>query len=144
MKPNNFPGRYADMRICGCADVQICGCADLRIQVPRAAYQIVCIFMVHQIRFKKNYNSMKKVLYFLVIGQFTFSLAAFSQGGGGVKNGMTAPNFTGKNQNGEMISLSQYKGGKVVLYFYPKDDTPGCTAEACSIRDNYDSLTKAG
>ena len=87
---------------------------------------------------------MKKLLFFLLVSQCTVSLAVFSQGGVGVKNGMTAPNFTGKTQNGEMISLDQYKGRKVVLYFYPKDDTPGCTAEACSIRDNYDSLTKAG
>ena len=87
---------------------------------------------------------MKKLLFFLMVSQCTVSLAVFSQGGVGVKNGMTAPNFTGKTQNGEMISLDQYKGRKVVLYFYPKDDTPGCTAEACSIRDNYDSLTKAG
>jgi len=87
---------------------------------------------------------MKKLLFLLLVGQCSFSLAVFSQGGGGVKNGMTAPNFTGKDHNGDSISLSQYKGKKVVLYFYPKDDTPGCTAEACSLRDNYDSLTKAG
>jgi peroxiredoxin Q/BCP len=87
---------------------------------------------------------MKKTNILLLVGQCTFSLPVFSQGGVGVKNGMTAPDFTGKDQNGDPISLSQYKGKKVVLYFYPKDDTPGCTAEACSIRDNYDSLTKAG
>jgi len=87
---------------------------------------------------------MKKLIFLLLVGQCAFSLAVFSQGGGGVKNGMIAPDFTGKDQNGDPISLSQYKGKKVVLYFYPKDDTPGCTAEACSIRDNYDSLTKAG
>lgn len=87
---------------------------------------------------------MKKLLFVLLAVQCTFNIAVFSQGGGGVKNGFAAPDFKGKNQNGESISLSQYKGKKVVLYFYPKDDTPGCTAEACSIRDNYDSLTKAG
>jgi peroxiredoxin Q/BCP len=87
---------------------------------------------------------MKKLLFVLLASQCTFSLAVFSQGGGGVKNGLAAPDFTAKDQDGNTVSLSQYKGKKVVLYFYPKDDTPGCTAEACSIRDNYDSLTKAG
>ncbi len=61
-----------------------------------------------------------------------------------VDKGKPAPDFTGKDQDGKNVSLSQYQGKKVVLYFYPKDDTPGCTAEACSLRDNYDSLTNAG
>ena len=50
--------------------------------------------------------------------------------------GDIAPEFTGLNQNGETIKLSDYKGKKVVLYFYPKDNTPGCTAQACNLRDN--------
>ena len=87
---------------------------------------------------------MKKLFFFLLVIQCTVSCPVFSQGGGGVKNGDTAPDFTAKDQDGNTVSLSQYKGKKVVLYFYPKDDTPGCTAEACSLRDNYDSLTKAG
>lgn len=58
--------------------------------------------------------------------------------------GEKAPDFTAKNQNGEEISLSDYKGKNVILYFYPKDDTPGCTAEACSFRDNYQSLLQQG
>jgi len=88
---------------------------------------------------------MKKLFFFLLIIQCTVSLPLFSQdGGGSVGNGMLAPDFVAKDQDGKTISLSQYKGKKVVLYFYPKDDTPGCTAEACSLRDNYDSLTKAG
>jgi peroxiredoxin Q/BCP len=58
--------------------------------------------------------------------------------------GDAAPDFTAKNQNGENISLSDYKGKKVVLYFYPKDDTSGCTAEACNLRDNYDELIRKG
>lgn len=90
---------------------------------------------------------MKKLNFFL-LALFTVSVSVpvsvFSQVGGGVKNGQPAPNFTGKDQDGNNVSLSQFKGKKVVLYFYPKDDTPGCTAEACSLRDNYDSLTKAG
>ena len=58
--------------------------------------------------------------------------------------GKVAPDFFGKNQKGEDISLTQFKGKKVLLYFYPKDDTPGCTAEACNLRDNYASLTSLG
>ncbi|NJK54191.1 MAG: peroxiredoxin, partial [Leptolyngbyaceae cyanobacterium SU_3_3] len=58
--------------------------------------------------------------------------------------GETAPNFTVKDTNGKTVSLSDYAGKPVVLYFYPKDDTEGCTAEACSLRDNYDELKKLG
>lgn len=54
-----------------------------------------------------------------------------------LKKGDIAPVFTGLNQNGEEISLSDYKGKKVILYFYPKDNTPGCTAESCNLNDNY-------
>ncbi|MEX2597981.1 MAG: thioredoxin-dependent thiol peroxidase [Salibacteraceae bacterium] len=61
-----------------------------------------------------------------------------------INEGDKAPNFEGKDQNGESIKLSDYKGKKVVLYFYPKDDTPGCTAEACNLRDNYELLLKKG
>ena len=87
---------------------------------------------------------MKRLFLFLLAINCVLTSPAFSQGGGGVKNGKAAPEFTAKDQDGKTVSLSQYKGKKVVLYFYPKDDTPGCTAEACSLRDNYDSLTKAG
>ena len=55
--------------------------------------------------------------------------------------GKVAPNFSLKNQNGIVETLSKYKGKKVVIYFYPKNGTPGCTKEACSIRDNFDILT---
>jgi peroxiredoxin Q/BCP len=58
--------------------------------------------------------------------------------------GDQAPSFNGVNQKGESVSLSNYKGKKLVLYFYPKDDTPGCTAEACNLRDNYDLLLENG
>lgn len=61
-----------------------------------------------------------------------------------LKAGDKAPDFTGKDQRGNEISLASLKGNKVVLYFYPKDDTPGCTAQACSLRDNYDALINAG
>jgi peroxiredoxin Q/BCP len=56
------------------------------------------------------------------------------------KEGDKAPDFTANDQNGKTVSLSDFKGKSVILYFYPKDDTPGCTAEACSFRDNYQSL----
>lgn len=55
-----------------------------------------------------------------------------------------APDFTARNQNGEEVSLSDYRGKKVILYFYPKDNTPGCTKESCDFRDNYETLTKDG
>ena len=61
-----------------------------------------------------------------------------------LKPGDAAPDFTAKDQDGNAVTLSSYKGKKVALYFYPKDNTPGCTAEACNLRDNYDTLTKAG
>ncbi len=58
--------------------------------------------------------------------------------------GMPAPHFEGTDQNGKTVKISSFLGKKVVLYFYPKDDTPGCTAEACSLRDNYQDLLKKG
>ena len=61
-----------------------------------------------------------------------------------LKQGDKAPAIHAKDQSGSIISLNDYAGKKVVLYFYPKDDTPGCTAEACNLRDNYDSLLNAG
>lgn len=61
-----------------------------------------------------------------------------------LKEGDKAPAFKGVDQNGKLISLANYKGKKVILYFYPKDDTPGCTAEACNLRDNFSVLQKKG
>ncbi len=61
-----------------------------------------------------------------------------------LKRGEAAPAFTAKDQNGKSVSLSDYKGKKVVLYFYPKDMTPGCTNQACNLRDNFDALKKEG
>jgi len=58
--------------------------------------------------------------------------------------GDKAPSLLGVNQDGKEIKLADYAGKKVVLYFYPKDNTPGCTAEACSLRDGYDELRKEG
>jgi thioredoxin-dependent peroxiredoxin len=57
-----------------------------------------------------------------------------------LKVGDTAPDFEAMNDNGEKVKLSDYRGKRVVLYFYPKDDTPGCTTQACSFRDNYPAI----
>jgi len=61
-----------------------------------------------------------------------------------LQEGDKAPNFKGKDQNGNTVQLSDYKGKKLVLYFYPADDTPGCTATSCNLRDNYRDLIKKG
>ncbi|MCY1544895.1 putative peroxiredoxin bcp [compost metagenome] len=61
-----------------------------------------------------------------------------------LKSGDKAPLFTSTDQQGNPISLAQFKGKKVILYFYPKDSTPGCTAEACNFRDNYQTLVQQG
>ncbi len=58
--------------------------------------------------------------------------------------GDNAPDITANDQTGKPFSLKALKGKKVILYFYPKDDTPGCTAEACNFRDNYSALKKKG
>lgn len=61
-----------------------------------------------------------------------------------MKVGDKAPDYLGTDQDGKEIRLSDYKGKKVVLYFYPKDSTPGCTSEACNLRDNYELMLKRG
>ena len=61
-----------------------------------------------------------------------------------LSEGKKAPDFSANDQNGKRVSLSDLHGKNVILYFYPKDDTPGCTAEACSFRDNYQSLLNNG
>ena len=61
-----------------------------------------------------------------------------------LKEGDKAPEFNGIDQDGNEVKLSDYKGKKLVLYFYPKDDTPGCTAESCNLRDNYNDLIEKG
>jgi peroxiredoxin Q/BCP len=61
-----------------------------------------------------------------------------------LNEGDKAPDFKGKNQEGKTISLDDFKGKKLILYFYPKDNTPGCTAEACDLNDNYDYWISKG
>jgi len=61
-----------------------------------------------------------------------------------LEKGEKAPEFSAKDQHGNTVSLSDFKGKNVVLYFYPKDNTPGCTKEACNLRDNHDELIDKG
>ncbi len=61
-----------------------------------------------------------------------------------LSEGMKAADFSGRDQSGNEISLQDLQGRKVILYFYPKDDTPGCTTESCNLRDNYRKLVKKG
>jgi peroxiredoxin Q/BCP len=61
-----------------------------------------------------------------------------------LKVGDSAPDFAAKDQNGNIIRLSDYKGSKLILYFYPRDNTSGCSAEACSLRDSYQDLKLKG
>jgi peroxiredoxin Q/BCP len=78
----------------------------------------------------------------LLIGCLLITSVIFAQTT--LKVGDKAPDFTAKDQDGNQVSLAQYKGKKVILYFYPKDGTPGCTAEACNLRDNKEVLMKEG
>ncbi len=61
-----------------------------------------------------------------------------------LKEGDLAPAIKASDENGEIITLEEYRGKKVVLYFYPRDNTPGCTAEACDLRDNYSQFIEKG
>ncbi|MEI8005569.1 MAG: thioredoxin-dependent thiol peroxidase [Bacteroidota bacterium] len=61
-----------------------------------------------------------------------------------LKSGDKAPDFQVTDQDGKQVSLKDFRGNKLILYFYPKDDTPGCTAEACNLKDNYLELKKKG
>ncbi len=61
-----------------------------------------------------------------------------------LKPGDKAPAFSSKDQDGNTITLDNFKGSKLVIYFYPKDNTPGCTSQACNLRDNYEALLNSG
>ncbi len=84
---------------------------------------------------------MKMMLMIFCLGIFAFAqVSAQSK----LKIGDKAPEFKGKDQDGGVVSLQSFKGKKIVLYFYPKDQTPGCTAQACNLRDNIEVLTDEG
>ena len=61
-----------------------------------------------------------------------------------IVEGSNAPDFALKNQNGDDVALSDFKGKDVIVYFYPKDDTPGCTKQACGFRDLWADIEKTG
>ncbi len=87
------------------------------------------------------------IAYKLMAVVFTVLFTGFAlakEGSMPVKVGDNAPDFQLKDQDGKIRNLDEFKGEKVVLYFYPKDDTPGCTAEACSFRDGYKEIQDAG
>jgi thioredoxin-dependent peroxiredoxin len=85
---------------------------------------------------------MKFKVLFLVLTFFLSAMNGIAQTK--LKIGDKAPDFTGKDQDGKQITLSALKGKKVILYFYPKDQTPGCTQEACNLRDNIGALSDEG
>lgn len=87
-------------------------------------------------------NFMINVSLFALGFSLVAALGVFAQAK--LKVGDVAPDFTAKDQDGNNVTLSSFLGKKVILYFYPKDDTPGCTAQACNLRDNYSDLKKAG
>jgi thioredoxin-dependent peroxiredoxin len=87
-------------------------------------------------------HAMKTKTSFIVFILSLYSMTAISQSKLNV--GDKAPDFSAKDQDGKQINLSTYKGKKVVLYFYPKDQTPGCTQEACNLRDNIGALSDEG
>jgi len=87
---------------------------------------------------------MKILLIIIAIIALFFLLSKQSEAGNPLKSGDIAPDFRLVDQNGSIKSLSDFSGQWVVLYFYPKDDTPGCTKEACSFRDDLTTLGKIG
>ena len=85
---------------------------------------------------------MRSRTFLFVLTFFVFSMSSISQPK--LNIGDKAPDFTAKDQDGKQITLSAYQGKKVILYFYPKDQTPGCTQEACNLRDNIGALSDEG
>lgn len=85
-----------------------------------------------------------KALLLVLIVLFGFAITQCGYDTPDLKVGDKAPEFELLNQNGEIVKLSDLKGQKVALYFYPKDSTPGCTQQACSLRDSFQDLQDAG
>jgi thioredoxin-dependent peroxiredoxin len=78
----------------------------------------------------------------LIVSLFSFLI--FTSGWAGITPGQPAPDFSAPNQDGKTVKLSDLKGKPVLLYFYPKDDTPGCTKEACNFRDEFSKFKESG
>lgn len=88
---------------------------------------------------------LTKILFYSAVLVIAFlGYRHFSAPSANLKLNSKAPNFNLPDANGQMVSLSQFKGSWMVLYFYPKDDTPGCTKEACEFRDDLHKLEKLG
>jgi peroxiredoxin Q/BCP len=85
---------------------------------------------------------MKAILVIAIIFLIVLVLKKPAFGNEAKLLGQVAPDFNLKNSQGESVSLASFQGQWLVVFFYPKDDTPGCTAEACSFRDNYDDIKK--
>ena len=87
---------------------------------------------------------MRLIIVFALMMSFMLSMSLFGKNDDKkeLKMGDKAPNFTLKDDSGKVRTLSDFEGERVVVYFYPKNDTPGCTKEACSFRDNYDMFAK--
>ena len=85
---------------------------------------------------------MKSRILYIVLILSVCVMSSFSQGK--LSIGDKAPEFSGVDQDGKKVALSDFNGKKVVLYFYPKDQTPGCTQEACNLRDNIGTLSSEG
>ncbi len=88
--------------------------------------------------------SIKMIFYSVVLLLAFMGYRYFNSNTAGLKAGALAPDFSLPNAKGETITLRSYAGKWVVLYFYPKDDTPGCTKEACHFRDDFHQLEKLG
>ena len=88
--------------------------------------------------------TLKLIFYSALLIIAFFGYRAYSQPGKLLANGTKAPNFNLPNANGEMVSLASFNGQWVVLYFYPRDDSPICTKQACAFRDDMHKLEKLG
>lgn len=87
-------------------------------------------------------NYFNKKIFILFVFLFSMCAKNSAEKNDGIKEGMSAPDFNAYDEEGVMHSLSEYKGKKLVLYFYPKDDTPGCTKQACTFRNGFEEFKK--
>ncbi|XP_051149439.1 peroxiredoxin Q, chloroplastic-like isoform X2 [Andrographis paniculata] len=115
----------------------------LPVQIPKPAFSPNALILpksshscFHGMRLS-NQSTTSIPASFSTVGGLSIAAAKVSEG-------TLAPDFTLKDQNGKSVSLSKFKGKPVVVYFYPADETPGCTKEACAFRDSYEKFKKAG